>query len=126
MVYVMSRIGVDASVSWILLWLWLFVFSSSSQVSVVAPILARIGEELSVPVDLQGLLITAYAVFVGHAALITGPVSDRIGRRRILVYGSTAMAVALGLNALAFIFRSLLFFLSIAGITGGILSGCTG
>lgn len=123
MVCVMSRRGEDASVRWILLALWLLVFSSSSQVIVVAPILPRIGEELSVPVDLQGLLITAYAVFVGLSALITGPVSDRIGRRRILVYGSTAMAVALGLHALAFNFSSLLFFRAIAGIAGGMLSG---
>src|SRR5690625_158567 len=122
MVCVMSRRGEYASVRWILLVLWLLVFSSSSQVIVVAPILPRIGEELSVPVDLQGLLITAYAVFVGLSALITGPVSDRIGRRRILVYGSTAMAVALGLHALAFDMSAQLSYGAFAGIAGGMLS----
>lgn len=107
----------------ILLALWLMVFSASSQVIVVAPILPRIGEELGVPLNLQGLLITAYAVFVGLSALVTGPVSDRIGRRRILLYGSTALSLALLLHAFAFDFLSLLFFRALAGIGGGMLSG---
>jgi predicted MFS family arabinose efflux permease len=63
----------------ILLALWLMVFSASSQVIIVAPILPRIGEELGVPVNLQGLLITAYAVFVALSALIAGPISDQGG-----------------------------------------------
>lgn len=99
------------------------VFSASSQVIVVAPILPRIGEELGVPLNLQGLLITAYAVFVGLSALVTGPVSDRIGRRRILLYGSAALSIALLLHAFAFDFVSLLVFRALAGIAGGMLSG---
>lgn len=115
--------GREAPVWLILLALWLMVFSSSSQVIVVAPILPRIGEELGVPLHLQGLLITAYAVFVGLSALITGPVSDRIGRRRILLYGSTALSFALLMHVFAFDFLSLLLFRALAGIGGGMLSG---
>ena len=113
----------EAPVWLILLALWLMVFSASSQVIVVAPILPRIGEELGVPLQLQGLLITAYAVFVGLSALITGPVSDRIGRRRILLYGSSTLSVALLLHTFAFDFMSLLLFRALAGIGGGMLSG---
>ncbi len=113
----------EAPVWVVLLALWLMVFSASSQVIVVAPILPRIGEELGVPLNLQGLLITAYAVFVGLSALVTGPVSDRIGRRRILLYGSTALSLALLMHAFAFDFVSLLIFRALAGIGGGMLSG---
>jgi predicted MFS family arabinose efflux permease len=107
----------------ILLALWLMVFSASSQVIIVAPILPRIGEELGVPVNLQGLLITAYAVFVALSALIAGPISDRVGRRRILLLGTASLSAALFLHAFAFSFSSLLFFRALAGAAGGMLSG---
>jgi predicted MFS family arabinose efflux permease len=107
----------------ILLALWLMVFSASSQVIIVAPILPRIGEALGVPVSLQGLLITSYAVFVAISALISGPVSDRVGRRRILMFGTAALSAALFLHAFAFDFGSLLFFRALAGAAGGMLSG---
>jgi predicted MFS family arabinose efflux permease len=106
-----------------LLALWLMVFSASSQVIIVAPILPRIGEELGVAVELQGLLITSYAFFVALSAMISGPISDRVGRRRILMYGTSALSIALFLHAFAFNFESLLLMRALAGAAGGMLSG---
>jgi len=56
-------------------------------------------------------------------ALVMGPISDKIGRRRILLYGSSGMAIALSLHGLAFDYYSLLFVRSLAGVAGGVLSG---
>ena len=102
---------------------WLMVFSASSQVVIVAPILPRIGEALSVPDEHLGWLITAYAFFLSLFALIIGPISDRVGRRRVLLAGSAAMTVALLLHTFADSFTSLLIVRSIAGAAGGMLSG---
>src|SRR5690606_34884162 len=66
---------------------------------------------------------TAYAFMVGVFALIMGPVSDRIGRRRILLYGTLAMTVALALHAAATGYTSMLVIRAIAGAAGGVLSG---
>lgn len=99
------------------------VFSASSQVIIVAPILPRIGEELGVAVELQGLLITSYAFFVALSAMISGPISDRVGRRRILMYGTSSLSIALFLHAFAFNFESLLLLRALAGAAGGMLSG---
>lgn len=107
----------------ILLALWLMVFSASSQVIIVAPILPRIGEALNVAESLQGLLVTAYAVMLSLFALITGPISDKIGRRRILLYGTAFTAVALILHGFADSFAVLLTVRALAGAGGGILSG---
>jgi predicted MFS family arabinose efflux permease len=103
--------------------LWLMVFSASSQVIIISPILPRIGEELLISEELQGWLVTAYAVFLSIFALITGPISDKFGRRVILLVGSGSMAVALGLHAVADTFSSLLVIRSIAGAAGGMLTG---
>lgn len=107
----------------ILFALWLLIFSASSQIIIMAPILPYIGEQLNMPERLQGLLITAYAVMVGIFAVIIGPISDKIGRRRILLIGTGAMAIALTLHGLAQTYQQLLVYRALAGVAGGILSG---
>ena len=107
----------------ILFSLWLLVFAASSQIMIISPILPRIGEQLHIDETLQGTLVSAYAILVGLMALVMGPISDKIGRRRILLYGSAGMAIALSLHGLAFDYYSLLFVRSLAGVAGGVLSG---
>lgn len=103
--------------------LWLMVFAASSQVMIVAPILPRIGEDLGIGEELQGTLITGYAVSLACFALIMGPISDRWGRRRILMLGTGAMAVALVLHSFATSYGALLGLRILAGASGGILTG---
>ncbi len=107
----------------ILLALWLLVFSASSQVIIIAPILPRIGEALGVGEALQGLLVTSYALTLSLFALITGPISDKVGRRRILLIGCGAMAGALLLHGIAESYALLLTVRAVAGAAGGTLSG---
>lgn len=99
------------------------VFSASSQVIIISPILPRIGEELQVAESLLGWLVTSYALFLSIFALITGPISDKFGRRLVLLMGCGTMAVALALHAVADSFGTLLAIRALAGAAGGMLSG---
>ncbi len=99
------------------------VFSASSQVIIISPILPRIAEALVVQESLLGTLVTSYAVMLGIFALVTGPISDKIGRRRILLIGTGFMAVCLYLHGLADTYASLLTMRALAGAAGGALSG---
>ncbi|MBL8948662.1 MAG: MFS transporter [Myxococcales bacterium] len=103
--------------------LWAMVFASSSQVMIMAPILPRIHDELGVSPALSGSLISGYAVTLSVFALVTGPISDRVGRRAVLLWGSGAMAVALLLHPFAVDFATLLGVRILAGIAGGVLTG---
>ncbi|MDA0683858.1 MAG: MFS transporter [Bacteroidetes bacterium] len=103
--------------------LWLMVFSASSQVIIVSPILPRIGEALNIAEELQGWLITFYAVFLSIFALIIGPISDKFGRRLVLLLGCGSMAAALWMHAVANNFTELLVMRAAAGAAGGMLSG---
>ena len=107
----------------ILLALWLLVFTAASQTIVVTPVLPVIGDALDVPVGKLGLLISVYSWVLAFAALVMGPISDRIGRRRVLLVGSGALAVALALHGLADTFDTLLGMRVLAGAGGGMLSG---
>ncbi|MFT5145059.1 MAG: putative MFS family arabinose efflux permease, partial [Thalassolituus oleivorans] len=118
----MSR-GQNSHPYLVLFGLWLMVFSASSQVIIISPILPRIGEALAVPEARLGWLITSYAVMLSVFALIVGPISDRVGRRRVLLVGCGCMALALGLHTVADSFTSLLVVRGAAGAAGGMLTG---
>lgn len=105
--------------------LWLLMFSASSQLMIIAPILPQVGRQLNIDATLQGTLVTAYAVMLSIFAIVMGPISDRIGRRRVLMIGTGAMAVALSLHNLAFDYYSFLVVRAVAGAAGGMLSGAS-
>jgi predicted MFS family arabinose efflux permease len=107
----------------ILLALWLMVLASSSQVMIIAPILPRIATAMDIPPGLQGVLVSGYALALAAFALVVGPISDRVGRRRVLACGTGAMAVVLLLHGLADDFGTLLAVRILAGAAGGILTG---
>ncbi len=113
----------EASPNLIVFSLWLLVFSASSQIMIISPILPQIGEQLDIADTLLGTLVTAYSLMVGLFAVISGPISDRIGRRRILLIGTGIMAVSLVAHFLVVDYFSFLAVRVFSGVAGGILSG---
>jgi len=103
--------------------LWLLVFAAGTQAMLVAPIIPQIATQLGVEEARLGVLVTAYAVAVGAFALVTGPISDRVGRRTVLLVGTALMAVALALHGLADSYLSLVSVRALAGVAGGVLNG---
>jgi len=103
--------------------LWLLVFSSASQTMILSPILPRVGDELAISDALLGTLVSVYSIMVGIFAILAGPVSDRIGRRQILLLGCTSMAIALVLHGFVTGYYSFITVRSFAGAAGGMLSG---
>jgi predicted MFS family arabinose efflux permease len=75
--------------------LWLLVFGVGSQAMLIAPIIPQIATQLTIDEAALGTLITAYSVAVGAFALLVGPISDRIGRRPVLLAGTGLMTAAL-------------------------------
>lgn len=103
--------------------LWMLVFSASSQIMIISPILPQIGEELNIPDTLLGTLITAYSLMVGVFAIISGPISDRIGRRRILLIGTGIMTISLACHVFVVDYWTFMGVRLFSGVAGGILSG---
>ena len=103
--------------------LWLLVFAASSQIMIITPILGQIGEELGIGESALGTLVSAYSIMVGIFAILAGPVSDKIGRRRILLLGTGVMTGALLMHHFVIGYYSFLAVRVGAGCAGGILSG---
>lgn len=106
-----------------LLPLWLMVLAVSSQVMIVSPVLPRIEAELGIAESRLGFIVTGYALSLATFALVAGPISDRIGRRLIILIGTGIMTVALGMHQFASDFWSLVGIRVLAGAAGGTLTG---
>jgi predicted MFS family arabinose efflux permease len=105
--------------------LWLLVFSVTTQTMILAPILPRVAEQLRISEGRVALISTGYSVAVALVAVVAGPVSDRVGRRRMLLAGAAAMTAGLALHALALGFGSFLAVRVLTGAGGGVLTGAT-
>jgi predicted MFS family arabinose efflux permease len=103
--------------------LWLLVFGVGSQAMLIAPIIPQIATQLSIEEAALGTLITAYSVAVGAFALLVGPISDRVGRRPVLLAGTGLMTGALALHWFAGDFLGLFGVRLLAGVAGGVLNG---
>ena len=113
----------DRNAYFILFSLWLLVFSASSQVMIIAPLFPLIIVELDTSESLMGNLVMVYAIMIGIFAIAMGPVSDKIGRRKILLLGSFLMSIFLFLHSFVESFGHLLILRALTGGAGGILSG---
>lgn len=69
------------------------------QAFMVAPLIPRLSTLFAVPVEIIGLIEPAYLIPYGLATLVYGPLSDRLGRRSIIL-GSLILFIAVtGLTA---------------------------
>lgn len=83
---------------------------------IITPILPEISEDFGVRVAVAGLLVTAYSVAGGVAAVFSGPFIDRVGRKPVVVAGMATLTVATVLSALAPGFVPLLAARALAGL----------
>lgn len=111
------------SMVFIIMALWLVLMVTSGQLIIIAPILPVIAEDLQVGEVRLGLLGMAYAGTLMLMALVAGPISDRVGRRVILLTGTGCMALVLLLHWIAASYAMLLLARLLAGMAGGVLSG---
>jgi predicted MFS family arabinose efflux permease len=88
---------------------------------VMAPVLTQIASEFNITTGTAGLVVAAYGAPGILVAVLTGPYSDRFGRKRFLVTGSLIMGVFTLLSAFATSFAVLVAMRIIAGIGGSVI-----
>ena len=88
---------------------------------VMAPVLTQIAAEFNITTGTAGLVVAAYGAPGIVVAVLTGPYSDRFGRKRFLVTGSLIMGLFTLLSAFATSFAVLVAMRIVAGIGGSVL-----
>jgi DHA1 family inner membrane transport protein len=96
-------------------------FSSVYATVVIAPVLTQIASDFDVTTGTAGLLVAAYGAPGVFVSLVTGPFSDRFGRKRFLVVGSACMGLFTLLAAFATSFPLLMALRMVAGIGAALI-----
>jgi predicted MFS family arabinose efflux permease len=86
---------------------------------IIAPLAPHILQDLQFGPDKFGLLVAALGIAWGVAAVFLGSLSDRIGRRKVLIPSLIFFSLASGLSGLAGGFMSLLLIRGIMGVAEG-------
>ncbi|KAA0803392.1 MFS transporter [Bacillus sp. JAS102] len=87
----------------------------------VAPLLPVITETISIPDGSGGLLITIYALCYGITAPVFGTMSDRVGRKRMIIIGFAIFSISTFCTGLAKSFKILLLFRGLTGLSGAMI-----
>ncbi|WP_377865703.1 MFS transporter [Bacillus sp. R86525] len=87
----------------------------------VAPLLPAITETISMPDGSGGLLITVYALCYGITAPLFGPMSDRVGRKRMIIMGFVIFSISTFCTGIAKYFEILLLFRGLTGLAGAMI-----
>ena len=101
--------------------LCLSMFSVIFNMRVLGPILVDIGQDFGISISTAGQLAVAYATPFAISALFVGPLSDRYGRRRMMLVGISTLALAAFGATIAPSFGLLMFARIIAGFGGAML-----
>lgn len=109
--------------SLIIISLWGLMFVSSTQYLAVFPLLPLVRESLGVEDKWLGLFISVYSFSMLLISLVAGLISDRIGRKKVLLWGSLGMAITLLLHFFVSGFWTLALARILTGMSGGFLSG---
>ncbi len=101
--------------------LTLVMFTSGANLLVMTPILPQVARELHVSIEQAGLWITAFASATAVFALIFGPISDRYGRRIVLLIGMLTLGLGSLASSYAIDFLSMTTARALAGAGTGLL-----
>jgi DHA1 family bicyclomycin/chloramphenicol resistance-like MFS transporter len=85
-------------------------------IDMILPTLSATGASLGAPASELGLAMSVYLLGLGAALVVYGPLSDRIGRRPVIMFGAALLAFASAGCMLARSLPQLLIFRALQGI----------
>ena len=98
------------------------MFVIGTDTFLVSPLLPTLRRTFAVDVPASAWLVSAYAIGYIVSALIAGPISDRVDRRRMLIAGMTAFTVATAACGLAWGYWPMIALRAVAGATAALAS----
>ncbi|WP_242143136.1 MULTISPECIES: MFS transporter [unclassified Bacillus cereus group] len=88
---------------------------------VVSPLIPDIAKATVTPIEKGGWLITSYALFYGLTAPLFGPISDKIGRKQMIVTGMFIFSIGTFCTGLTQDFNVILAFRALTGFSGAMV-----
>src|SRR5216117_1934431 len=100
------------------------LFFGVSDTQLVAPLLPLIAMDLGITPGHAGIIVTTYSLAAAAFALFVGPLSDRVGRKKILLSGLALFSFSSFLTYHVSSFNALVILRAMTGLAAGTLSTC--
>ena len=98
------------------------LFFGVSDTQLVAPLLPLIAMDLGITPGHAGIIVTTYSLAAAAFALFVGPLSDRVGRKKVLVSGLALFTLASFFTYHVSTFNALVILRAMTGLAAGTLS----
>src|SRR2546428_2902875 len=119
------RVSDDRVFQWtVALILFGVLFLGVSDTQLVAPLLPLIAQNFGATPGHAGIIVTTYSLAAAAFALFVGPLSDRVGRKKILLSGLALFSFTSFLTYHVSSFGALVILRTMTGLAAGTLSTC--
>ena len=98
------------------------LFLGVSDTQLVAPLLPLIAQDLGTTPGRAGIIVTTYSLAAAAFALFVGPLSDRVGRKKILISGLALFSITSFFTYHVSTFSALVILRAMTGLAAGSLS----
>jgi len=105
--------------------LFLLLFLGVADNQAIAALLPSLINSFEISVGAAGLLVTVYSLAAALAAFVSGSLSDHYGRRRFLLTGVIAFALASWFSSRSQTYAELMVARVLTGLSAGTLSTCS-
>jgi multidrug resistance protein len=101
---------------------FLVMFVIGTDTFLISPLLPTLTKAYQISPNISGWLISAYALGYAAFALIAGPISDRLNRKKVMVIGLIAFTISTFLCGLASTFWTMILFRLLAGVSASFVT----
>jgi len=120
---IIRRVSEEKGFDWtVALILFGVLFLGVSDTQLVPPLLPLIAQDLGVTPGHAGIIVTTYSLAAAAFALFAGPLSDRVGRKKVLLSGLTLFSIASFSTYHVSSFNALVILRALTGLAAGTLS----
>lgn len=105
--------------------IWLFfsvMFVIGTDTFLLSPLLPLLQNQFHVSTDLSGWMVSAYALGYALFAFIAGPISDRLNRKTVMLWGLAGFIVSTFLCGIAPSFAAMCLFRIAAGVSAAFVT----
>ncbi|MGG1690534.1 MFS transporter [Heyndrickxia ginsengihumi] len=98
------------------------MFLIGTDTFLISPLLPALTKIYHISADVSGWMVSAYALGYATFALIAGPISDYLDRKKVMIFGMIGFAISTFLCGLAPNFWTMMLFRLLAGISAAFIT----
>lgn len=101
---------------------FLIMFLIGTDTFLISPLLPTLADMYGISTSISGWMVSAYAIGYACFALISGPISDGLDRKKVMLAGLFAFAISTFLCGFSTTFSMMLLFRFLAGISASFVT----